>query len=153
MNSRFTMAAHMLAMLAHSEQAGRGPVTSARFAESIQTNPVVVRRVLSDLTHAGLVVAKCGVGGGVTLAKKPSNITLLDVFSAVEGGDELFGRHPAGPNPDCMIGPHIAEYLAGISRRAMSALEESLRAVTLAEMFQELLDRVETGTVCPEKRP
>lgn len=150
MNSRFTMAAHLLAMLAHAEQQRRGPVTSAQFAESIQTNPVVVRRLLSELTRAGLVSAKRGVGGGVTLAKRPADITLFDVYSAVDEGEELFGRHPSGPNPECMIGPHVAEYLDGISRRAMAALEESLRGVTVAAMFNDLLERVQRGAVHPE---
>lgn len=142
MNSRFTMAAHMLAMLAHADREGRGPVTSAQFAASIQTNAVVVRRLLSDLTRVGLVSAKRGVGGGVTLMKAPRDITLLDVYAAVEAGEELFGRHPSGPNPDCLIAPHVADYLSGISRRALTALEESLKEVTVHDMFEDLRARV-----------
>ncbi len=143
MNSRFTMAAHVLAMLAHAEQEGRGPVTSETIAASIQTNPVVVRRLVSDLARAGLVAAKRGASGGATLARSPERMTLLDVYAAVEENAELFGRHPSGPNPRCPIGTHLAAYLEGIFGRAQAALEQSLQEVTVAQMFEDLLRRIE----------
>jgi Rrf2 family protein len=143
LNSRFTMAAHVLAMLAHAEHEERGPVTSETMAESIQTNPVVVRRLVSELSHAGLVATKRGACGGVVLARSPGKITLLDVYAAVEKSDELFGRHPSGPSRQCPIGPQVAAYLEGVFGRARSALEASLRDVTLAQMFDELAVRVE----------
>ena len=138
MNSRFTMAAHVLAMLAHAEQEDRRPVTSERMAASIQTNPVVVRRLLAELARAGLVMSKRGTSGGVRLARSPRKITLLDVYSAVEDKVVLFGRHPSGPNPKCPIGPHVAAYLEGVYGRAREALEQSLRKVTVARMFEDL---------------
>lgn len=141
MNSRFTMAAHMLAMLAHAERERRGPVTTETMAASIQTNPVVVRRLVSELARAGLVVAKRGTSGGVALAKRPEQITLRDVYAAVEEKLVLFGRHPSGPNRECPIGPHVAAYLEGVFARAKSALEQSLEEVTVAEMFEDLLVR------------
>jgi len=137
------MATHILAMLAHAENEKRGPVTSEKMAESIQTNAVVVRRLLSELAGAGLVASKRGAGGGVALAKSPRNISLLDVYVAVEEKDALFGRHPSGPNPSCPIGPLVAAYLEGVFGRARSALEESLREVTLAQMFEDLSRRAD----------
>jgi Rrf2 family protein len=151
MNSRFTMAAHILAMLARHEQTGHGPVTSEVMAESIQTNPVVVRRVLGDLSRAGLVESKRGVGGGVLLARGADTITLRDVYEAVEEGSELFGRHPSGPNEDCTIAPVVAEYLEDVFGRAEAALKQSLSATTVAKMSHELGARMRKRGVkgCP----
>ncbi len=137
------MAAHVLAMLAHAEREGRGPVTSELMAASIRTNPVVVRRLLAELARAGLVVSKRGASGGAALARSAKKITLLDVYAAVEERSAPFGRHPSGPNPRCPIGPHVAAFLDGVSGRAQAALETSLREVTLAQMFEDLLRRVE----------
>jgi Rrf2 family protein len=142
-NSRFTMAAHVLAMLAHAAAERRGPVTSEKMAASIQTNPVVVRRLVAELARAGLVVSKRGTCGGVTLAKSPKQITLQDVYAAVEKKTVLFGRHPSGPSPECAIGPHVAAYLEGVFDRARAALAQSLEEATIEDMFQDLLLRVQ----------
>ena len=138
MNCRFTMAAHMLGMLACSEREDRGSVTSESMARSIQTNPVVVRRLLRDLARAGLVETKRGVGGGVTLAREPEHITLRDVYEAVEEDAELLGRYPSGPSPSCEIAPLVAEYLEGVVGRAERAFKESLEATTVAQMSREV---------------
>lgn len=142
MSSRFTMAAHVLAMLAHSEQEHRGPVTSETMAASIRTNPVVVRRIVAELVHAGLVESRRGAGGGVSLARRPTDISLLDVYRAVEERVAAFDRHAGGPNPECPIGPHVAAFLEGVFGRAQTALEGSLERVTLQRMFEDLQVRV-----------
>jgi Rrf2 family protein len=112
MTSRFTMALHALGMIAWEGERSPGqPVTSETLARSINTNPVVVRRVLADLRRAGLVETRRGVGGGVVLAKPASRISLRLVWEALEGREQLFGRHPSGPNPRCPVGCCVADYL------------------------------------------
>jgi len=148
MTSRFTLAAHILGMLAWCERS-RGPVTSEEMARSINTNPVVVRRVLSDLRRAGLVDTKRGVGGGVTLARSADTITLKDAYEAIEEGEELFGRHPSGPNPCCQIGPLVAELMEEVYGRAERALKESLETMTIASMSSELEMRFLTNLKPP----
>jgi Rrf2 family protein len=138
MTSRFTLAAHILGMLAWSERSRGRPVTSEEMARSINTNPVVVRRILSDLRRASLVDTKRGVGGGVTLARRADTITLRDAYEAIEEGEELFGRHPSGPNPCCQIGPLVAELMEEVYGRAEHALKESLQQMTIADMSSEL---------------
>ncbi|QSQ14769.1 Rrf2 family transcriptional regulator [Myxococcus landrumensis] len=138
MNSRFTMAAHIVAMLSKCACSDSGPLTSEAMARSIQTNPVVVRRLLGDLARAGLVETKRGARGGVTLAKRCDEITLRDIYEAVEEGGELFGRHPVGPAPDCDIGPCVAQYLEGVFGRAEAALKQSLERTTVAQMSSDL---------------
>ncbi|MFY1825520.1 RrF2 family transcriptional regulator [Myxococcus fulvus] len=137
MNSRFTMAAHIVAMLAKCSAKAEGPLTSEVMARSIQTNPVVVRRLLGDLARSGLIETKRGARGGVTLARGPETITLRDIYESVEEG-ELFGRHPVGPAPDCTIGPCVAEYLEGVFGRAEAALKKSLEGTTVAQMSEDL---------------
>lgn len=150
MTSRFTLAAHILGMLAWSERARARPVTSEEMARSINTNPVVVRRVLSDLRRARLVDTKRGVGGGVTLARRAETITLRHAFEAIEEGEELFGRHPSGPNPCCQIGPLVAEFMEEVYGRADRALKESLEQVTIASMSHEIEGRFLRRLTPPE---
>lgn len=138
MNCRFTMAAHMLGMLAWAEREAHGTLTSEEMARSIQTNPVVVRRLLRDLARAGLVETKRGVGGGVSLAKKTERITLREVYEAVEEDAELLGRYPTGPSRSCNIAPVVAGYLEDVVGRAEAAFKESLAATTVAEMYREV---------------
>jgi Rrf2 family protein len=135
------MAAHMLGMLACAEREAKCSLTSESMARSIQTNPVVVRRLLRDLARAGLVETKRGVGGGVSLARGPEEITLRDVYEAVEEDAELLGRYPTGPSPSCDMAPMVAEYLEGVVGRAESAFKQSLESTTLAMMSRELAAR------------
>ncbi len=141
MNCRFTMAAHMLGILAcaaRAEREERCSLTSESMARSIQTNPVVVRRLLRDLARAGLVETKRGVGGGVSLARDAEDITLRDVYEAVEEDAELLGRYPTGPSQECSLAPVVAEYLEEVVGRAESAFKDSLAETTVAMMSRGL---------------
>jgi len=146
MTSRFTMAVHALGMLACED--GRCPgkvMTSEAIARSVNTNAVVVRRVLADLRRAGLVETRRGVGGGVALAKPAAKITLRCVWEALEGGEQLFARHPAGPNPRCPVGLAVADYLEGLYGEAEDLLKASLGKVTLAGLQRDIVARLPAG--------
>lgn len=133
-SSRVAVAVHILAYLAWR----RGePSTSERIAGSVNTNPVVVRRLIGALREAGLVQAQPGAGGGATLVRDPAEITLLDVYRAVEHGDELFAMH-ADPCRHCGIGSSIRGVLQGVFCRANEAMQEALRGVTIAGIVQEI---------------
>jgi Rrf2 family protein len=142
MTCRFTLAVHILGMLAWSMRDRGEPVTSEELANSINTNPVVVRRVLGDLRRAGLVETKRGVGGGVTLARSATAITLRDAYEAIEEGEDLFGGYPSGPNPRCAVGPTLAVYLEEVFGRAEESLKKSLGRVTVDSMVKEIVARV-----------
>ena len=90
-SSRFAVAIHILSVL---EMNKAGVSTSDYIAESVNTNPVVIRRIVGMLSKAGLVEVKPGVAGA-KLAKHPSEITLLDIYHAVHvvQEDSLFGIH------------------------------------------------------------
>ena len=84
MNSRFAVAVHILTLL---EQGGGEPMTSEHVAGSVNTNPSLVRRLLSSMARAGLTTSQFGAGGGALLARPADQITLGDVYRAVDAGD------------------------------------------------------------------
>ena len=99
-SSRFTIATHILVCVAMFQEEQK--MTSNFLAGSIQVNPVVVRNVLGQLSDAGIVGIRAGVGGAF-LAKPAEDITLLDIFKAVEKEEALFHFHE-NPNPLCPVG-------------------------------------------------
>ena len=136
-SSRFTVAVHVLTLLAHEE--GRA-LTSDYIAGSVNTNPVVIRRVLGLLAKAGLVSTAEGAGGGTTLAKPAEKITLADIFAAVEQGD-FFVLPRNEPNPLCPVGRSVQTVLGDHLSRFQDALERDMRRVTIADMLAEVLVR------------
>ena len=52
----------------------------------MNTNPSLIRRILSQLTRAGLTRCQMGTGGGALLAKPATRITLRDAYGAVADG-------------------------------------------------------------------
>src|SRR5437879_10204915 len=97
---RFAMAVHVLTVLAYKQG---DPVTSGLLAQSVNTNPVVIRRLLLTLQHARLVETRKGVGFGSRLSRSPARINLAQVYRAVEG-EAPFVLPPHKPNPACQVG-------------------------------------------------
>ncbi|MFD7285465.1 Rrf2 family transcriptional regulator [Streptomyces sp. NPDC059863] len=135
LSSRTAVAIHALAMLAHRRG---GSLTSAEIADSLESNPVLVRRVLGRLREAQLVWATEGRGGGWSLARDPRDITLHDAFAAVEEG-QIFSRHTHPPSGACEVGRNIGDLLDVEFRDAERALEERLGTTTIAGLLQRIL--------------
>jgi Rrf2 family protein len=144
-SSRVAVAVHVLAYLAWRSD---GPSTSERIAESVNTNPVVVRRILGALRNAGMVSVQPGVGGGAVLARQPHDISLLEVYRAVEDGKTLFSLHAQPPSRSCDVGANIVEVLQGVFVRARSAMEEVLDGVTVAQVGAEVMSRARASGCC-----
>ena len=87
LSSKLSVGVHILAALTLHKGT---PLTSGQIAGSVNTNPVVIRRLLGLLREAGYVESRNGVGGGWVLLTDPESITLLDVFRAVEPPCEVF---------------------------------------------------------------
>ncbi len=134
-SSRFTIAVHILVCIEGFKKENK--VTSEFLASSVGVNPVVIRRVLQQLKKAEIVTVKRG-SGGADLAKDPREITLLDVYNAVESVEEgqLFHFHEE-PNPLCPVGRNIHRIMDGHIFAAQQALEAQLRAVTIEEVMQD----------------
>lgn len=133
-NCRFTAAVHVCAVLAnHPDE----DVTSDYVAASLNTNPVVVRRLLAGLGAAGLVHAKRGSAGGYRLARHPEAIDLAAIASAVDDDE---GPHfaPNPPNPACIVGRGIQPALSEFLARAEAARRAELARVSLAEVMERV---------------
>src|ERR1700758_3956264 len=102
-NCRFAMAVHVLAVLAHRQGDG---ASSSRLAASVNTNPVIIRRLLLALQAAKLVESRKGRGFGSRLSRSAVHINLAQVYQAVEGA-MAFGRPRRKPNPACPVGRGI----------------------------------------------
>ena len=136
-STRFAVGVHLLTALA----ANPGKILrSEDVADSANTNPVVVRRLFSLMTSAGLIRARLGPGGGFELARPAGDITLRDVFAALESG-ELFTEHRSPPKASCPVGAHILSVLREATAPAVEALEEELSRTTIADIAVEVLAR------------
>lgn len=107
-------------------------MTSEEIAESVNTNPAVIRRMLGLLAKAGLVTSRLGAGGGALLTRRPQDISLGDIYRAVEHG-ELFAMHEA-PNPRCPVGRSINGVLTAHFNRAEAAMLRELDRTTIADI-------------------
>jgi Rrf2 family protein len=133
-SSRFVVAAHALALLGYGDGEA---MTSEYIAGSVNTNPVVVRRILTMLARAGLVITQEGAGGGVRLAKPAKAIALRAVYLAVES-ESMFALHPQQPNPACPVGRTIQSALQPTLRAAEEAMLDSLADVTVADVVRRV---------------
>jgi Rrf2 family protein len=133
-STRFAVAVHILAILAAHEDC---TVRSEALAQSVCTNPTVIRRLLCLLAEAGLTQSQLGYGGGTTLAKPAEQITLLDVFQTVEDPN-LFEIPRNKPNQDCPIGCSIQDVLGKSTHKAQQALEAELAKTTIAQVAHEI---------------
>ena len=131
-NSRFAIAVHILTMMAW---AGDEPLKSEQVACSVNTNPVVIRRILCALQKARLVVSQTGAAGGSRLARRPGQITLLDIYRAVDAGD-LFSLHRQPPNDECPVGMNIETVLEDILSEVGQSIERVLAKITIEKVLQ-----------------
>ena len=133
--SRFTMAVHTLLAIYVFRKEYK--MTSDFIASSVNVNPVVIRRTLSSLKAAGIIDVKAGCGGA-TPVKEADDITLYDIYSAVDCVEgDLFNFHE-NPNPECPVGKNIHAVLDSHLADAQTALENELKSVTLADLMNQL---------------
>ncbi len=139
-SSRFTMAIHMFACI---DTFSNQKMTSDFMAESIGTNPVIIRKILQQLKAAGLVEVARGTGG-VKVTKPLDQITFLDVYRAVECApeEELFHFHE-NPNPKCPVGKNIHGILDKRLLEVQSAMEEKLSKMTLEDVKKDMAHYIE----------
>lgn len=135
-SSRFSIAVHTLGLLARAE--GK-PLKSDQIAVLVKTNPVVIRRILSELGRSQLVVSQAGAAGGTRLSRKPEEILLVEVYRAIEIR-EIFALHRKKPDERCEIGQSIEVVLLQIQNKLDKAIEESLGKFTLADVLEMIED-------------
>ncbi len=141
-SSRFSVAVHILSLLSVGNSSH---CTSEWIAGSVNTNPVIIRRVIGYLKRAGMVNVNAG-SGGAYLLKDLREITLLDIFRAVDVVEEgeLFHIHDE-PNPECPVGANIQTVLQVIFVRAQEAMESILAQVTMEQLVTDLVQQISSN--------
>jgi Rrf2 family protein len=141
---RFAMAVHVLAVLAYKEG---DRVTSAFLAGSVNTNPVIIRRLLLSLQKARLVETCKGAGSGSRLSRSPRRINMAEIYRAVEGA-ESFAAPARKPSADCPVGQCMLEALDKVFKSAQTAMERDLSKTTLAGV----IDAIKASGACHKKK-
>lgn len=134
-SSRLTIAVHIL--LCIEEFKDKEKVTSNFLAGSIGVNPVIIRNILSQLKDAQLVHVAAGIGGS-TLAKAPSNITMYDIFEAVEDSNEALFHFHENPNLKCPVGKTVHAVLDERLFEIQRAMENIMRTMTLQSIIDDM---------------
>lgn len=130
-SSRFIVAVHAMSVLARFS--GKGPVCSALVAESVHTNPVVIRRLMTELEKAQLVRSVAGRAGGFELNRDAGQITLADVYFAVED-ENVFRMHKVDPQSHCPVAAQLGQVLSGPLKAAECALHSSLAKTSIRDV-------------------
>jgi len=92
----FSLGLHAMAMVASEGSAE--PVTAHTIASRLGVSEAHLSKVLQRLVKAGILKSSRGPGGGFTLGRSASSITLIEVYESVEGPLKL---------DNCLIGTHI----------------------------------------------
>ncbi len=133
-SSRFAVAVHVLTLMAWADDE---PLKSEQVAESVNTNAVVIRRMLCELAESKLVVSQSGSMGGSKLAREPEQITLLDIYQAVESPG-VFSLHRHPPNRHCPVGVNIGTVLNQVLDEVDTAVERVLANITIKDVVSRL---------------
>jgi Rrf2 family protein len=133
-NVQFSVAAHIMTALGyfHGEE-----ISSAALAESVNADPTFVRKSLSKLSKAGLIVTTRGKNGASTLTRPPGQVTLLDIYRA-SAAPPTFAIHSYPVEKKCPISTNIKGCMSTVLRQAQESFESTLDAITLADVVGEI---------------
>ena len=134
---QFAVAAHIMAALAfHCDE----EIASATLAASVNANPTFVRKSLSKLAKAGLIVTTRGKNGASVLARSPKQITLLDIFRASKA-PPTFAIHAYPVEKRCLISCNIKQSMSMVLALAQGSFEKTLARITLADIVAEIREK------------
>lgn len=136
-DSRLSGVLHVLLHMAEHD----GPMTSETMARAMDTNPVVIRRIMAGLRETGYVRSEKGHGGGWTLACDLSAVTLRDVYAAL-GEPALLAIGHRTESPGCLVEQAVNAALQKASREAEALLLARLGEVTLAMLSADFHGRL-----------
>ncbi|MEC1259290.1 Rrf2 family transcriptional regulator [Bacillus swezeyi] len=130
-NTRLSVAIHILSLIASNPRE-----SSEMIAGSVNTNPVVIRRMISQLKKADILTSRPGVAGA-SLKRDPADISLLDIYRAVQQQEELFAIHEK-PNLNCPVGKQIQSTLDQTFLSVQQAMERELASKSLKDVLTHL---------------
>ncbi len=133
-STQFSIAVHLMIALGYG---GGRQATSGELAASINTSPSFVRRILAKLSKAGLVSTTTGKSGSCLLAKKPKDISLLEIYKAVDA-PQTFAIHDYPVQGSCRVSCNIGLVMNKVLTRAQNSFEGSLGETSLAEVVADI---------------
>lgn len=133
-HTQFAIAVHIMTALACSRDRD---ITSARLAGSVNTSSTFVRRVLAKLSKAGLVETATGKNGSCWLARRPRDVSLLEIYQAVDA-PKVFAIHGYAAHRPCPVSCKIKPALERVLHRTQTSMEASLDRISLAEVMSDL---------------
>jgi Rrf2 family transcriptional repressor of oqxAB len=134
---RFPTALQAMLSLALAAELGVPRLSSAQLGEGLNANPSLVRRLLRQLASRGLVTSTLGKAGGVSLARRPSTITLAEIYAAATEEKPLWTARPDIPHR-CVVSSNMESYFAELAVQADAAVRKTLADKTLAQVLAEL---------------
>ncbi len=132
-NTRVATAVQILCVISYLDDA----TTSEGIAHSLGTNPTVVRRLLKDLEKFGFVSLRQGKDGGVHLVIPPDEISLDQVFAAIETDDSIFALRQGG-NPNCPVNRGMKRLLSPVFEQVGAAVSATLGKTTIADLMKDI---------------
>jgi Rrf2 family protein len=136
-NVQFSIAVHIMAGLACGCDKD---LKSGDLAMSVNTSPSFVRRTLAKLSRAGLVKTATGKAGACWLAKDAKDISLLDIYEAVDA-PRAFSIHGYAEQKACKVSCHIKATLEKALAKTQKAMEASLSEISLAQIASDVKRR------------
>lgn len=133
-STQFSIAVHLMAGLGYGVA---HDMTSSQLAQSVNTSPSFIRRVLAKLSKADLISTTMGKTGSTALARKPKEISLLDIYKAVEA-PKAFAIHDYPEQKMCAVSCTIKSSLEKVLNKTQSSMEKSLGEITLADVIADL---------------
>jgi Rrf2 family protein len=131
---QFTVAAHIMAALGSFRDK---EIPSAILAESVNADPTFVRKSLSKLSKAGLIVTTRGKNGASSLTRPAEQITLLDIYRA-SAAPPTFAIHSYPVQKGCPISRNIKGSMSSVLKKAQNTFENTLDRITLADIVGEI---------------
>lgn len=141
-DSKLSGVLHVLLHMAQTDQ----PMTSEALAEMMQTNPVVIRRILAGLREQGLVQSEKGHGGGWRLSCDLATVSLRDIYNAL-GAPAVLAIGNRTEAPGCLIEQAVNAAMDQAFHDAEALLLARLGEVTLAELAEDMRRRLRE---CPD---
>jgi Rrf2 family protein len=134
---QFTVATHIMAALGffHGKE-----LSSATLAASVNADPTFVRKSLSKLSKAGLVVTTRGKAGACVLARAPKRITLLDIYHA-SAAPPPFAIHSYPVEKRCPVSCNLKESMSGVLSQVQDSFEKSLAKITVADLVRDIREK------------
>lgn len=111
-------------------------LSSEMIASSVETNAANVRKIMSHLKKANLIVTQTGKAKP-SLAKTPNEITLFDIYQSIEGNTNLI-QVDSKTNPDCVVGANIQAVLTSTYTRLQASVEAEMTQITLQQIIEQI---------------